>query len=73
MKSEKIGEGREILEGFAVALGKVKVKEKKLKKAAGGFREEGNGSGTNEEFRKRMFANAPRKDGECIVAERKEW
>ena len=26
-----------------------------------------------EEFKKRMLANAPKTEGDCIVAERKKW
>ena len=66
-------EAKQILEKFAKSLEKVKLKEKKEKKEVGGFREEGSGFKGSEDFRKRMFDNAPNKDEECIIAEKKEW
>ena len=66
-------EAKKILDSFAFALRKVKTKEKRLKRDVGGFREVGEGLKGNEDFRKRMFENAPKKDGDCIIAEKKKW
>ncbi|MCU0642238.1 MAG: NopRA1 domain-containing protein [archaeon] len=66
-------EAKQILQKFAKSLESVKLKEKKRKNGAGGFREEGIGAEENADFRKRMFDNAPNKDEECIIAEKKEW
>ena len=67
-------EAREILESFVGALEKAgEVKEKRIKRAVGGFREEREGENCDDEFRKRMFANAPSVEGDCITAEKKKW
>ncbi len=63
-------EAKELLGKFAKSLEKVKLKEKK---EVGGFREEKEGMKGSEGFRKRMFDNAPNKDEDCILAEKKEW
>lgn len=71
---EKIREeAKEILEKFGASLSKVKLKEKKEKKSLGGFREEGNGEKGDADFRKRMFENAPNKNEDSIIAEKKKW
>lgn len=73
-KKEQIkSEAKEILKKFSKALEGVKIKEKEGKKGVGGFRGEGQGTRGNEDFRKRMFENAPNKDDDCIIAEKKEW
>lgn len=73
-KKEEIREqAKKILANFAKKLESVKFKEKKAKLDVGGFREEGSGAKGDEDFRKRMFANAPEKDDDCIIAEKKEW
>ena len=66
-------EAREILKKFSLALAKVKIPKMEAKKEVGGFREEGEGKKGDEDFRKRMFANASEKDGEHIIAEKKTW
>ncbi len=66
-------EAKKILDNFAKALDKVSVKKKALKKGVGGFREEGQGKGADEDFRERVFENAPNKDGDYIIAEKKKW
>tara|TARA_Y100000310_G_C20701159_1_gene830001 strand:+ start:3710 stop:3943 length:234 start_codon:yes stop_codon:yes gene_type:complete len=66
-------EAREILDKFAAALDKVKIKEKSLKGKVGGFRDEKDGKECDSDFRKRMFENAPSKEGDSIVAEKKKW
>ncbi|MEM4271787.1 MAG: hypothetical protein QXD13_01725 [Candidatus Pacearchaeota archaeon] len=73
-KKEQIRkEAQEILKKFAASLEKVKFKEKEVKQEVGGFRKEGAGTKGSEDFRKRMFENAPNKDEDCIIAEKKEW
>jgi len=73
-KREEIKQGaRQILSKFAKSLEKVKFKEKAGKEKLGGFREEGESAKPNEDFRKRIFDNAPNKDDDCIIAEKKEW
>ncbi len=73
-KREKVREeAKQILQKFAKSLENVKLKEKKGKKEVGGFREEGVGAEPDGDFRKRMFDNAPQKDEDCIIAEKKEW
>jgi len=72
-KEEIREEARRILHNFAQKLEKVKLKEKKGKKEAGGFREEGEGLSADEDFKKIVFENAPEKDGDCIIAEKKKW
>jgi len=71
---EKIGkQARELLEKFGKALESVKLKEKKQEKKVGGFREEGSGNDGDREFRRIMFENAPAKEGDNIIAEKKSW
>ena len=36
-------------------------------------REEGEGNSCDEDFRERMFENAPNKSGDFIIAEKKKW
>ena len=66
-------EAKAILDNFALALEKVKIKKKELKKPAGGYREEKEGMQNNPDFRSRVFENAPNKNGDCIIAEKKKW
>ena len=71
---EAIGKQAEkLLEKFGKSLESVKLKEKEVRKVEGGFRVEGNGNTPNLEFRKRMFANAPQKNEDSILAEKKSW
>lgn len=73
-KREEIrAEAKKIIDNFAFAIEKVKIKEKKGKKEISGFREEGNGKKGDSEFRKRMFANAANKNEDNIIAETKSW
>ncbi len=66
-------ESKQILDNFSKALDKVKVKGKVLKEKFGGYREEKAGKQADKDFRERMFANAPNKSEDCIVAETKKW
>lgn len=66
-------EAKKILDNFASALENVKVKKERVKKQVGGYRKEKSGEKSNDDFRKIMFENAPSKEGDCIVAEKKKW
>lgn len=66
-------EAKEILASFSKSINKVKIGKKDLKAKEGGFRKEGIGEKCKEEFRKRMFDNAPNKDENFIIAEKKKW
>ena len=73
-KREEIRLGaKKILDEFNSTLGSVKFNEKKIKSEVGGFRKQTDGMVGNREFRERMFANAPNKDGDFIIAESKKW
>ena len=80
-REEIRNEAREILEKFAKTLDRVKglkIKDTNGKDFSGelsGVRVEGKGEicGEDGDFRKRMFENAPKKNGDCIVAEKASW
>ncbi len=73
-KREEIkAQAKAILDNFAKALEKVKLKPKKQKEKAGGFRDEAAPEDCDEDFRKRMFANAPNKNEDFIIAEKASW
>ncbi len=72
-KEEIKKEAGEILKKFSRAIGKVSLKGKELKREIGGFRKENEPLPGDSDFRERMFANAPNKEGDCIVAEKKKW
>tara|TARA_Y100000310_G_scaffold331347_1_gene404728 strand:+ start:2483 stop:2728 length:246 start_codon:yes stop_codon:yes gene_type:complete len=74
-KAKIEGEARDILKKFGKSLEKVKVGDGK-KKTTGensGFRKEGKIVGCDDEFRKRMFENAPKKKGDFLIAEKASW
>lgn len=74
IRSEQIREeARKILEEFAKSLSKIKIDKKTESIEVGGFREEGSGQSFDESFRKKMFENAPEKDGDFIIEEKKQW
>ena len=81
-------EARAMLGKFSKSLGNVKVSsESNVDGESSGFRieattfEKGSrspkgesvGEESNNDFRQRMFANAPNKEGDFIVAEKKKW
>ncbi len=66
-------EAQNILKKFSAALAHVKLKKKEEKTESGGWREEGKGMKGDEDFRERMFANAPVHDADTIIAEKKKW
>ena len=74
LNNEEIRKGaKKILDDFASAHVKVNVKKKELKEKVGGFRKESGKDWHDADFRKRVLENAPEKDGDCIIAETKEW
>lgn len=73
-KEEIRKEAKEILDNFSKSLNKVKFKEKKGKSDGNsGMREEKEGMKGSEDFRMRMFDNSPEKEGDYIIAEKKNW
>lgn len=66
-------EAKGILDKFGKTLESVKFKEKAGKTQLGGFREEGQGRKGDEGFRVAMFKNAPNKNDNNIIAEKKKW
>lgn len=72
-KEEIRKEAKKILDDFAGSLEKVKFEEKDLKEDVGGFREETKAEKCDMGFREIMFENAPESDGDCIIAEKKNW
>lgn len=66
-------QAKSILDNFVHALERVIVKKEMVRKAVGGYRKEGSGEKCDSDFRERMFANAPEKDGDCIIVEKKKW
>ena len=63
-KEEIRAEAKAILDKFASALEKVKLKEKVEKKETGGYRKEAQGKKCDESFRKAMFENFRIKDSD---------
>ena len=72
-KEEIRKEAKKILDSFAKSLDKVKFRGKGLKEEVGGFRKEEAGKKSDSDFRKNVLENAPEKDGDCIIAEKKKW
>ncbi|PIN94106.1 hypothetical protein COU54_00360 [Candidatus Pacearchaeota archaeon CG10_big_fil_rev_8_21_14_0_10_31_24] len=71
---EKIrNESRCILDKFGSSLKNVKLSKEGFKNEVGGFRNEEETLSGDEYFRKRMFANAPSIEGDCVLAEKKKW
>lgn len=67
-------QAKKIIDNFALSLSKVKSEEKSKKRnIVSGFREEGSSKKKDGNFREKMFANAPQKLGDNIIAETKEW
>ena len=74
MEEQKIKQqAREILDKFSKALEGIELKKKDLKEEIGGFRKEDNGEVCDEDFRKRMFENAPESQGDFLISEKKKW
>jgi Asp-tRNA(Asn)/Glu-tRNA(Gln) amidotransferase C subunit len=68
-------EAKAIMDSFSKKLGKVptgKLKESFIERAEG-ERVEGEGREGSPEFRKAMLENAPNKNDDSIIAEKKKW
>ena len=65
-------EARKLMDDFAKTLESVKLKEKKGKTELGGFREKSEMK-ADTGFKKRMFENAPVKNDDYLIAEKKKW
>jgi hypothetical protein len=65
-------QAKEILDKFSKALAKVSAEEVSVEREQD-RREEGKKCEASSEFRNIMFENAPQKQKDFIVAERKSW
>ena len=73
-KKEIEMDAQKILKNFSKSLSKIKFSEKKKTSyGVSGFRKEGNGMKCDKDFRGRMFENAPKKEDNYIIAEKKVW
>lgn len=66
-------QARKVLDDFGKSLGKIKLKEKRESGELSGIRKEGSGRASDSGFRERMFGNAPKKEGDFLIAETKSW
>lgn len=66
-------EARVLLDKFSKALDKVKAGEESNVIRLEDRRKEGAGANCDLEFRKLMLENAPNKDEDFIIAEKKSW
>lgn len=73
-KEEIKKQAKEIIDNFSEKLGKVgkKAGETFIEREKS-FREEKEPMNCDEDFRSRMFENAPNKKGDFIIAEKKAW
>lgn len=71
-KKEIEKESKRLLNEFATKLEKIKAPEGHFENKSG-FREEGDGWQTDEEFKSHMISNAPFVEGDSIVAEKGAW
>lgn len=65
-------EARALLQRFGATLDRVKTIPASSR-VAGPLREEGKGVSCDATFRELMFANAPHKNTDCIIAEKARW
>ena len=73
-KEEIKEEAKRIMDSFSKKLEKVKDKiPEPLIEREDFEREEGNGNEQNLDFRKRFFENAPNKNSDFILTEKKKW
>jgi len=66
-------QAKKIIDNFSKALEKIKISPKKTIQKTGGFREESEPQQANQEFKKRMFSNAPETQGDFIISEKRKW
>ena len=73
MNEEKIkAEAKQIM-NFAKSLEKVQFKESPKREKLSGFRKETPAKKPNEDFKKRIFKNAPETEDDYLIAEKKTW
>ncbi len=73
-KGEIRREAKKIMDSFSEKLSKVSVPdEESAVRRKEHEREEGDGEECNSNFRKIMFENAPEKNKDFILAEKKKW
>ena len=73
-EQEKIREeAKELLKKFAKSLEKVDIGKAEESKEQSGMRKEGEGEETDDNFKSRVFKNAPETEGDFVVAEKKKW
>ena len=65
-------EAKQILDKISKALSSVKASDSNVERDKD-RREEGKGEGCDSEFREIMFDNAPKKNKDFIIAEKKQW
>lgn len=72
---EKIkSDAKKIIDSFSGKLSKIKVPDKEFViKRKDYERKEGDGEECDNDFKKIMFENAPNKNGDFILAEKKKW
>jgi len=75
MDTERIkSDAKKIIDSFSERLSKIKVSDKEpVIKRREFERTEGNGQECDKDFKKIMFENAPNKNGDFILAEKKKW
>ena len=73
-KEEIKKEAKQIMDSFSRKLSDLDKKaEEPIVERGEGMREEGNGKECDETFRDMFFKNAPNKDKDFIIAEKKKW
>jgi Asp-tRNA(Asn)/Glu-tRNA(Gln) amidotransferase C subunit len=67
-------EAKKLIDSFSEKISKIKVSEEEPNVRRKEFeRTEGNGEECDNDFKKIMFENAPNKNGDFILAEKKRW
>ena len=65
-------EAKQILDKFSKALASVKASDSNVERDSD-RREEGKGVDCDSDFREIMFDNAPKRNKDFIIAEKKQW
>ena len=74
MDEKKIAQdAKKIMDNFMSALKDVEVEEEFILERAECFREEGQGSEVDEGFRQRFLSNAPKVNGDAVLANKANW
>lgn len=66
-------QAKEIMDNFMSAMKDIEVEEDFILERSNCFREEGDGLEADEDFRQRFLANAPKVNGDSIVANKGKW